>query len=90
MLPTDRMTAHLTEDVRSERERLTLGDDMSEIGVLAEAMKISPLNGPNDWPIWNRKLKGYLSAIGWWKILTGETPQPNIQDDERYQTWLDK
>jgi hypothetical protein len=44
---------------------------------LSEASDISKLNGPDDWVVWNRTLKGHLSMIDLWDILTGADIKPD-------------
>lgn len=62
---------------------------MSEPTVMSslnEASKIPKLNGPDDWVLWNQKLKGHLGMVNMYKVLTGEDPAPAVEDST-YRTW---
>lgn len=50
---------------------------MSESSItsaLNKASDIKKLNGPDDWVVWNRSLRGHLGMVGLWKTLTSELP----------------
>ena len=62
-------------------------DDMSVSHALTKATEIKPLNGPEDWVEWNRKLRGTLGLAGLWKVLTGESAKPTDQDTDKLAIW---
>ena len=62
---------------------------MSISHALTKATEIKPLNGPEDWVDWNRKLRGTLGLAGLWKVLTGESAKPTDQDTDKLATWED-
>ena len=51
-------------------------DNMSISHALTKATEIKPLNRPEDWVDWNRKLRGTLGLVGLWKVFTGESAKP--------------
>lgn len=60
---------------------------MSVSHTLAKETEIKPLNGPEDWIEWNRKLKDTFGLAGLWKVLTGESAKPTDQDIDKLATW---
>jgi hypothetical protein len=54
---------------------------------LSKASEIKKLHGPDDWITWSRTLKGHLSMIDLWDVLTGDDPKPDekLQPDEHTQ-----
>lgn len=58
---------------------------MSESSItsaLNKASDIKKLNGPDDWVVWNRSLRGHLGMVGLWKTLTSELPAPVTRSAE--------
>ncbi|MCJ1470081.1 hypothetical protein MMC07_008726 [Pseudocyphellaria aurata] len=54
---------------------------------LNEVSKIPKLNGPDDWAVWDRKLKVHLGMVDMYKVLTVEDPTPSSTDDINLARW---